>query len=283
MKKPEKPGNDNKAPYQPFKKKESEDFKKAPKSYPAPAQAAEVRLNKFLADCGVSSRREADKLINQGRVTVNGKMVDQLGTKINPQDQVSLDGKPLTRQNFVYVLLNKPKDFLCTLDDPEGRRTVMDLVAGAASERIYPVGRLDRNTTGLLLLTNDGELTKRLTHPSYEVKKIYQVDLNKSLSEEHFELIKRGVVLEDGPVQVDDIAILSKDQSIVGVEIHVGRNRIVRRIFEHCGYDVIRLDRVLYAGLTKKNLTRGSWRYLTAKEVIDLKHLGRGQNQSKKK
>lgn len=236
------------------------------------AEERNIRLNKYIADAGICSRREADKLIEAGEIKVNGKAVIELGFKVSRKDVVTYQGQKLKREKLVYVLLNKPKDFITTMDDPEDRKTVMELVKNAANERIYPVGRLDRNTTGLLLLTNDGELTKKLSHPSYNVKKIYQVDLDKPITEEHFEQIKQGLQLEDGEAKVDDIAVLSGDASVLGVEIHIGRNRIVRRIFEHLGYEVIRLDRVLYAGLNKKDLPRGKWRYLTQKELIRLKH-----------
>jgi 23S rRNA pseudouridine2605 synthase len=236
------------------------------------AEERNIRLNKYIADAGICSRREADKLIEAGEIKVNGKAVTELGFKVSRKDVVTYQGQKLKREKLVYVLLNKPKDFITTMDDPEDRKTVMELVKNAANERIYPVGRLDRNTTGLLLLTNDGELTKKLSHPSYNVKKIYQVDLDRPITEEHFEQIKQGLQLEDGEAKVDDIAVLSGDASVLGVEIHIGRNRIVRRIFEHLGYEVIRLDRVLYAGLNKKDLPRGKWRYLTQKELIRLKH-----------
>lgn len=236
------------------------------------AEERNIRLNKYIADAGVCSRREADKLIEAGEIKVNGKPVTELGFKVSRKDVVTYQGQKLKREKLVYVLLNKPKDFITTMDDPEDRKTVMELVKTAANERIYPVGRLDRNTTGLLLLTNDGELTKKLSHPSYNVKKVYQVDLDKPLTEEHFEQIKAGLQLEDGEAKVDEIAVLSADSTVLGVEIHIGRNRIVRRIFEHLGYEVVRLDRVMYAGLTKKDLPRGKWRYLSQKELIRLKH-----------
>ena len=236
------------------------------------ADERNIRLNKYIADAGVCSRREADKLIEAGLIKVNGEVVTELGFKVSRKDVVIHQGKELKPEKFVYVLLNKPKDFITTVDDPDERKTVMHLVENACDERIYPVGRLDRNTTGLLLLTNDGELAKKLTHPSHNIKKIYQVDLNKPLTEEDFEKINEGVTLEDGLAKVDEVAILSEDRSIVGLEIHIGRNRIVRRIFEHLGYEVIRLDRVTFAGLTKKDLPRGKWRYLNEKELIRLKH-----------
>lgn len=236
-------------------------------------QSSEIRLNRFIANAGICSRREADKLIAGGEIKINNKVVTELGTKVNPGDTVKYKGKMIRPEQYVYVLLNKPKDFITTTNDPENRKTVMQLVSNACEERIYPVGRLDRNTTGLLLFTNDGDLAKKLSHPSGNVKKIYQVDLDKPITEEDFLKIKEGVVLEDGLAQVDDIEIISPDSSILGVEIHIGRNRIVRRIFEHLGYDVIRLDRVMFAGLTKRDLSRGKWRHLKPKEVVQLKHL----------
>lgn len=236
------------------------------------ADEKNIRLNKYIADAGVCSRREADKLIEAGEIKVNGNTVTELGYKVSRKDAVTYNGRRLSQEKLVYVLLNKPKDFITTVDDPEDRKTVMQLVQTACDERIYPVGRLDRNTTGLLLLTNDGELATRLTHPSHNVKKIYQVDLDKPLTEEDAEKIREGLMLEDGEAKVDELAILSEDQTILGVEIHIGRNRIVRRIFEHLGYEVIRLDRVMFAGLTKKDLPRGKWRYLSQKELIRLKH-----------
>jgi 23S rRNA pseudouridine2605 synthase len=231
-----------------------------------------TRLNKHIANAGICSRREADALISEGLIKVNGKIVTEMGHRLQPGDVVTYNGRKLKSEKPVYVLLNKPKDFITTTEDPNNRKTVMELVSNACDERIYPVGRLDRNTTGLLLFTNDGELAEKLTHPSNKVKKIYQVDLDKPITEEDFEKIQAGLTLEDGPVKVDEVAVLSLDRSILGVEIHVGKNRIVRRIFEHLGYDVIRLDRVMYAGLTKKDLSRGHWRYLTEKEVIQLRH-----------
>lgn len=239
-----------------------------------PVEEKLIRLNRYIANAGVCSRREADQLISEGRIKVNGKVVTELGTKVSPVDRVDFEGKQLSREKLVYVLLNKPKDFITTTDDPHQRKTVMDLVANACDERIYPVGRLDRNTTGLLLLTNDGELSDKLAHPSHKVKKIYQVAIDKPITEEDFDKIVQGVVLEDGPVPVDAIEILTDDKQYIGIEIHVGRNRIVRRLFEHLGYEVTQLDRVMYAGLTKKDLPRGNWRYLTQKELIRLKHFG---------
>lgn len=232
-----------------------------------------IRLNKYISASGICSRRDADQLIEAGEVKVNGQTVTELGIKVSRADEVQVRGKKIIPEKKVYVLLNKPKDYITTMEDPENRKTVMDLMKGTGKERIYPVGRLDRNTTGLLLFTNDGELAKKLTHPSHRVKKIYEVHLNNPLQEAHLEQIRKGVELEDGPVKADDIQILSADQKILGIEIHEGRNRIVRRIFEHLGYDVVKLDRVMYAGLTKKDLTRGKWRFLSEKEIINLKYL----------
>lgn len=251
------------------------DFKSLRSRVSAPKEKENnlIRLNKYIANAGVCSRREADKLIAAGQISVNGKTIRELGYKVSPEDQVKYNRKVLKKEKFVYVLLNKPKDFITTTDDPENRHTVMQLVAKACEERIYPVGRLDRNTTGLLLFTNDGDLAKKLSHPSHNVKKIYQVELNRALQKEDFMKIREGLELEDGQVNVDDFAVLSEDKKTIGIEIHLGRNRIVRRLFEHLNYEVIKLDRVVYAGLTKKDLKRGKWRYLTQKEVIGLKYL----------
>ena len=228
----------------------------------------EIRLNKFLANAGICSRREADELIVKGLVTVNGEVVSELGYKIKPQDVVEYDGKVVTSERKCYVLLNKPKDCVTTSDDPHGRKTVLDLVKGACEERIYPVGRLDRNTTGVLLLTNDGDLASKLTHPKYVKKKIYQVWTDKPISEEDMQRIADGVELDDGPIHADAVSYVNAtDHKQAGIEIHSGRNRVVRRIFEHLGYHVVKLDRVYFAGLTKKNLGRGRWRYLTQEEV----------------
>ena len=236
-----------------------------------PAQT--TRLNKYIANSGICSRRDADELIASGKIKVNGKVVTELGTKVSLADKVTYQGKALIPERPIYVLLNKPKDFITTTDDPQGRKTVMGLVKQAGSERIFPVGRLDRNTTGLLLLTNDGELAEKLAHPSNNIKKIYKVELDKRVTKDHLEQIANGLTLEDGPVQVDQVAILTTDHRVLGLEIHVGKNRIVRRIFEHLGYEVTKLDRVVYAGLDKKNLPRGKWRFLDEKEVIRLKNL----------
>lgn len=231
-----------------------------------------VRLNRFISNSGVCSRRDADQLISEGLVEVNGKVVTEMGYKVSPSDIIRYDGQLLRREQFVYLLLNKPKDFITTTDDPQERKTVMQLIAGACKERVYPVGRLDRNTTGLLLLTNDGELAEKLTHPSNKISKVYQVELDKGLDRADFETISEGkVILEDGPVRVDEIAYGEGTKKIVGLQIHEGRNRIVRRLFEHLGYSVERLDRTSYAGLTKKDLPRGNWRFLSEKEVIRLK------------
>ncbi len=232
-----------------------------------------VRLNKFIANAGVCSRRDADKLISQGQITINGEKAQELGVKVKPTDVVKYNGKILIPEKPVYILLNKPKDFITTLDDPEGRRTVMELINRKEGERIYPVGRLDRKTTGILLLTNDGDLAKKLSHPSSEVKKLYEVVLDKPISEEDFIRLESGVTLEDGFAKPDEMAIVSEDKRSIGVQIHMGRNRIVRRMFEAIGYEVIRLDRVMYADLTKKDLSRGKWRYLSEKELIKLKYL----------
>ncbi|PIB37032.1 pseudouridine synthase [Reichenbachiella sp. 5M10] len=232
-----------------------------------------VRINKYISNSGICSRRDADKLIQEGRIQINGTVVTELGMKVEQKDEVKFNGKVISPQNFVYVLLNKPKDYISTMEDPENRKTVMDLVKTACDERIYPVGRLDRNTTGLLLLTNDGELSQKMTHPSYKIKKIYQAELDKPLTSNHFEEIANGFTLDDGPVTVSDIAILDTTKKNIGLQIHIGRNRIVRRIFENFGYEVEKLDRTMYGSLTKKDLPRGKWRFLTDKEIILLKNL----------
>jgi len=232
----------------------------------------EIRLNRYIANAGICSRREADTLIAAGEIKVNGEVITEMGYKVQPSDTVQYGKTNLNREKLVYVLLNKPKDFITTTEDPEGRKTVMDLVATASKERIFPVGRLDRNTTGLLLFTNDGEVAQKLSHPSHKNKKIYQVELDKPLTEDHLHQISKGVELEDGPAEIDDVAVVAGNPHFVGIELHTGRNRIVRRIFEHLGYDVVTLDRVQYAGLTKKELPRGKWRFLSEKEVIRLKY-----------
>ncbi len=232
----------------------------------------EVRLNKFIANAGICSRREADELITNGSIKVNGQVVTELGTKITAKDIVEYNEKVVTTEKKCYVLLNKPKDTVTTVDDPNGRKTVMDIVQGACEERIYPVGRLDRNTTGVLLLTNDGDLASKLTHPQYVKKKIYHVWTDRDIAEEDMQRIADGIELEDGPIHADAISYATEtDRNQAGIEIHSGRNRIVRRIFESLGYHVTKLDRVYFAGLTKKNLPRGRWRYLTQEEVNFLK------------
>ncbi|MFP4092578.1 MAG: pseudouridine synthase [Cyclobacteriaceae bacterium] len=238
-----------------------------------PGKDGLIRLNRYIANAGVCSRREADSFITLGEVRVNGKVVTELGTKVQLSDKVTFKGKVLNPEKPVYVLLNKPKNFITTTDDPDERNTVMQLVANACKERIYPVGRLDRNTTGLLLLTNDGELADTLAHPSNKVKKLYQVDIDRPISDADFFKIQEGVRLEDGLAQVDEIGLVNDSRKSLGLQIHIGRNRIVRRIFEHLGYKVVRLDRVMYAGLTKKDLPRGHWRHLTSQEIIKLKYL----------
>ncbi|MBO7624169.1 MAG: rRNA pseudouridine synthase [Bacteroidales bacterium] len=230
-----------------------------------------IRLNKYIANAGVCSRRDADLLIESGQVTVNGEVVTELGTKIQPTDVVCYGDHVLQREKPVYILLNKPKDYITTTSDEYDRKNVMNLVAGACPQRVYPVGRLDRNTTGLLLITNDGELAKKLTHPRYGVKKIYQVELDKSLSQEDFQQIISGLELKDGFIAPDELAYVGESRREIGITLHSGKNRIVRRIFEHLGYEVVKLDRVYYAGLTKKDLPRGEWRFLRKEEVNILK------------
>jgi 23S rRNA pseudouridine2605 synthase len=231
-----------------------------------------IRLNRYIANAGVCSRRDADKLIEAGEIKVNGKVVTEMGYQVKPGDVVKYGNRVLNPEKMLYVLLNKPKDFITTTDDPNDRRTVMDLVKNAGPQRIYPVGRLDRNTTGLLLLTNDGELAEKLTHPSYEIRKVYQAELDKPITTEDFEKLRDGLELEDGFIKPDDVAIVTPDAQVIGIEIHSGRNRIVRRMFEALGYEVTKLDRTVYASLDKKDLPRGNWRYLTEKEVIKLKY-----------
>lgn len=245
-----------------------------PRSYPKydPAkQTGEMRLNRFLAQSGICSRREADDFITAGLVSVNGRIVTELGSKVMPSDEVRFNDSRVEGEKKVYLVLNKPKGYVTSLDDPHAGKLVMDLVAGACTERIYPVGRLDKNSLGLLLFTNDGDLTKQLTHPSYRKKKIYQVTLDKPLTRADMDRIAEGVTLEDGEIFADEISYVKENKQEVGIEIHSGRNRIVRRIFEFLGYTVTKLDRVYYAGLTKKNLKRGAWRFLTREEVERLK------------
>ena len=245
-----------------------------PERYPkyAPSKMPdEMRLNRFLAQSGLCSRREADDYIQAGLVTVNGVVVSELGTKVKPTDDVRFNDERIQGEKKVYLVLNKPKGYVTSMDDPHADKTVMDLVKNACTERIYPVGRLDKNSVGLLLFTNDGDVASQLTHPSLEKKKIYQVTLDKPLTRADMERIAEGVTLEDGEVYADEIAYASENKKEVGIEIHSGRNRIVRRIFEHLGYSVQKLDRVYYAGITKKNLKRGAWRFLTREEVERLK------------
>lgn len=245
-----------------------------PKSYPKydpNKQVGEMRLNRYVAQSGICSRREADDFIAAGLVSVNGVIVTELGTKVMPGDVVKFNDSKIEGEHKVYLVLNKPKGYVTSLDDPHAEKTVMELVKGACTERIYPVGRLDKNSLGLLLFTNDGDMTKQLSHPAYQKKKIYQVTLDKPLTRADMDQIAEGVVLEDGEIHADEISYVKDNKKEVGIEIHSGRNRIVRRIFEYLGYSVQKLDRVYYAGLTKKNLKRGQWRFLTREEVERLK------------
>jgi 23S rRNA pseudouridine2605 synthase len=246
----------------------------APIEKAEPARKAEpglIRLNKYISNSGVCSRREADTYIAAGNVTVNGKTITEMGYQVQLTDEVRFDGRLLQAEKKEYILLNKPKNFITTTRDEQGRRTVMELISGATRARLVPVGRLDRNTTGLLLFTNDGELAKKLTHPRHGVRKIYHVELNRNLKAEDLRKIQEGLELEDGPIKADEASYIDgSSKREVGVEIHSGRNRIVRRIFEHLGYEVVKLDRVVFAGLTKKDLPRGHWRPLTKQEVINL-------------
>jgi len=237
-------------------------------------------LNKFIAHAGVAARREAAEMVKKGLVKVNNEIITEPGHKVSSKDDIRVNGKKaFLSKNLVYILLNKPKDYITTTNDPQERKTVLDIIGNATRERVYPVGRLDRNTSGVLLLTNDGELAQKLTHPSNEIKKVYAVTLNKPLEKKDFDQILKGIQLEDGMASVDALAYADvKDKTQIGVEIHSGRNRIVRRIFEHLKYDVKSLDRVIFAGLTKKNIERGKWRFLTEKEVRDLKHFGKGHH-----
>lgn len=244
-----------------------------------PVSTAQMPLNKFIAHSGIAARRDAAEMVKKGLVKVNGAVVTEPGFKVSSTDEVKVNGKKIfLAKNLVYILLNKPKDYITTTEDPQGRKTVLDLIRRATPERVYPVGRLDRNTSGVLLFTNDGELAQKLSHPSNEIKKVYHVTLNKPLEKKDFDKILKGIMLEDGMASVDVLAYPDvKDRTQVGVEIHSGRNRIVRRIFESLGYDVRNLDRVIYAGLTKKNVERGKYRFLSEKEVRDLKHFGKGR------
>jgi len=240
------------------------------------ASTQEMPLNKFIAHCGICSRRDAAEMVKLGKVKVNNETITEPGHKVSAKDEIRVNGKKISlAKNLVYILLNKPKDYITTTDDPQKRKTVLDLIR--IKERIYPVGRLDRNTSGVLLLTNDGDLSQKLAHPSHEMKKVYHVTLNRPLDKKDFDQVLKGIELEDGPASVDVLAYADvKDKTQLGVEIHSGRNRIVRRIFEHLGYDVKNLDRVMFAGLTKKNVERGKWRFLSEKEVRDLKYFGKG-------
>lgn len=231
-----------------------------------------IRLNKYIANAGIGSRRQADELIKMGLISINGTTITELGSKVKPGDIVRYEDRVLKAEKLVYVLLNKPKGFITTTDDPQERNTVMGLVAGACKERIYPVGRLDRNTTGLLLLTNDGDLADKLTHPSYNAKKVYKAELDKPITKNDLQKLMDGVRLEEGKAVVDDVAVISDDHKTVGLEIHIGWNRVVRRIFEALGYEVVKLDRSVFAGLDKKDLGRGQWRFLKPEEVVRLKH-----------
>lgn len=257
-------------PYKPGFRKHDDKPASYPKFTPE-KQIGEMRLNRFLAQSGLCSRREADDFITAGLVTVNGQIVTQLGTKVMPTDEVKFNDSRVQGEKKVYLVLNKPKGYVTSLDDPHAGKTVMELVQGACTERIYPVGRLDKNSLGLLLFTNDGDLTKQLTHPAFRKKKIYQVSLDKPLTRADMDRIAEGITLEDGEIFADEISYVKDNKQEVGIEIHSGRNRIVRRIFEFLGYTVTKLDRVYYAGLTKKNLKRGAWRFLSREEVERLK------------
>ena len=246
------------------------DFKK-PLTTPKKVDVGGIRLNKFISNSGICSRREADTYIEHGSVTVNGNLITEMGYKVQPNDDVRFDGTSISPEKKKYVLLNKPKNYITTMDDERGRKTVMELVSNAANERIYPVGRLDRMTTGLLLFTNDGELAKKLTHPKHDVKKLYHASLDRKLDLKDLQKLRGEVIIEGKKVFIDAVSYVEgQSKTEVGIEIHSGRNRIVRKIFEHVGYKVVKLDRVLFAGLTKKNLPRGRWRELTKQELSNL-------------
>lgn len=267
------PGKKESKPTYKSSKRTSLPLRKNTEKAPLPGKE-EIRLNKYIANSGICSRRDADTYIAAGNVMVNGKVITEMGYKVKPGDEVRFDGKQITPEKKEYVLLNKPKGFITTTDDEKGRKTVMDLVANASRSRLLPVGRLDRNTTGLLLFTNDGELAKKLTHPKHGVRKIYHVVLDKNLAHADFKKIENGIQLEDGVVTVDAVSYIEDaPKREVGIELHSGKNRVVRRIFEHLGYTVLQLDRVVFAGLTKKSLPRGHWRYLGAQEIANLKML----------
>lgn len=249
--------------------------KKKSFSKSSPRTFGNIRLNKYIANSGICSRREADELIVTGLVEVNGVAITEMGYQVKEGDKVTYAGERITPEKPVYILMNKPKDYITTLKDPEGRRTVMSLLRGIGDARVFPVGRLDRHTTGLLLFTNDGGLSKKLTHPTFGVKKLYHVHLDKTLKAADMKKLQEGIELEDGPMKADEISYVNdgKDKKQVGIEIHSGKNRIVRRMFEHLGYEVLKLDRVLFAGLSKKDLPRGKWRHLTQQELNTLKML----------
>ena len=267
--KPKKKSSFSKSKPNPYRKDIRKDTPKQRLEEPT-----EIRLNKFISNSGICSRREADTYIKSGSATVNGKVITEMGFKVKMDDEVRFDGSLISPEAKQYVLLNKPKNFITTMDDERGRKTVMDLVGGATKERIYPVGRLDRNTTGLLLFTNDGEMAKKLTHPKHNIRKLYHASLDKKLAMKDLQKISENFVLEGKMVFVDAISYIeNQSKTEVGIEIHSGRNRIVRKIFEHFGYTVVKLDRVLFSGLTKKNLSRGHWRHLTQQEVNNLKML----------
>ena len=270
-----KGGGFKKKPYEkkPYEKKTYSSKKPSASKPEREEDDGKTRLNKYIANAGICSRREADDLIASGVVQVNGKTITEMGYRVSPTDIIKYGGQTLKKEKMVYLVLNKPKDYVTTSDDPQKRRTVLELIHGACKERIYPVGRLDRATTGLLMFTNDGDLTKKLTHPKYGVKKIYHVELDKPLKRQDLDQIAEGIELEDGPIKVDEVSYAGNgvDKTIVGVEIHSGKNRIVRRIFEHFGYNVRKLDRVMFGSITKKDMPRGRWRMLTDAEVGMLK------------
>jgi len=254
------------------KRKTVKKIKQSKIRHHASVEKEQIRLNRYIASTGLCSRRQADVFIKAGLITVNNKVISELGTRIYQKDVVKYNGERIKEEKRIYILLNKPKDYVTTVEDPHASKTVLDIVRNACKERVYPVGRLDRTTTGVLLITNDGDLTKRLTHPKFNKLKVYQVTLNKGLKPGDLEKISKGVTLEDGFIKADSISYINPaDKKIVGIEIHSGRNRIVRRIFEHLNYRIIKLDRVYFAGLTKKGLSRGQWRFLTEKEISMLK------------
>ncbi len=246
--------------------------KKVTQPRPEVEETTEIRLNKYISNCGVCSRREADERIRDGKVVVNGEVITTLGHKVQPTDKVEVNGKEISVSDKVYILLNKPKDYITTTNDPQDRKTVMDLITEVDSDRVYPVGRLDRNTTGILIFTNDGEVAQRLMHPKSEVSKIYSIELATPLDYRHYTKLQNGIMLFDGFMKADKVAFVDQqDKRKIGVEIHSGRNRVVRRMFEALGYEVVKLDRVVYAGLDKSGLARGKWRVLTEKEISQLK------------